>query len=134
MTAVGTSDGGEHLPTYRIADCSKTLPDLIRWAQIRLEDLFGVTNLSLIERAHLRHCVIRCAKSIELHWAMWEQRKVLRRTNIASVSTEAAFLWMHEVYGIDAPYCLADFEHTGGCASRLLSEWLRLERARSHLL
>lgn len=109
-----------------------TLAELIRFAERYIEDHFGVTDLTMIERAYLRHCVIKCAPSIEHAWTMYDLGQVSGR-QVPSIGGEPAWLWLIELYGVDASYIQAEFDRAGGVVSPEFYRCLQLQRQRSHL-
>ena len=124
---------GKNPPTFLIWGREYTLAKLIYFAERALKKRFGVCNLSIIERAHLRHSVLRVAESIENTWKMYEAGKISLE-QIPSFEEEAAWLWLNELYGVEPTFIKANLDRYGVSAPDPgFYKWLWLKREQSHL-
>ncbi len=122
--------------SYRTSIVSRdkcSLARCIQFAELGLRNIFGVKNLTIIERFYLKHCVIRIAESIDMQLKEHEEGK-LRAPTIPSLSAESAWLWVNKCYDVPIPTINRDIRQGFGCATPKFCAWLQLERLRRQLL
>jgi hypothetical protein len=71
----------------------------VKWAENRLEKVWGIKELSASEGVHLRNIVERLLPKIKEEKGLIEQRK-MSVDNGTEVEQEAGELWLFEMYGI----------------------------------
>lgn len=118
--------------TFVIGYRTRSIAQLLRIASGALEVQFGVRDLSVIEKVHLRNVVVQCATQVSEAWVLYEKGE-LRSSSIPNVGTESAWTWLHQVYGI--PYWTLYTETAIlGCCDWKFCCLIDRIRADSHLL
>ena len=110
----------------------RSLAKCIEFAEIGLRNIFGVKDLSIIERFHLKLCVTSVAESIDMQLQDHDKGN-LHSATIPSLFIECAWLWVHRCYGVDIP-TIDEMTKSAGCARPEFCAWLQLERVRAHLM
>ena len=104
-----------------------TLPDFIKSAKVELERLFGVSNLSVIEAAHLRRIVL---ESLDAFDDCLNHRPE-KHVQWINVDKEAAIRWVCECCDVSLDQIDRELKTTGK-AEQSFRAFLQLHRERAH--
>ncbi len=118
----------EPLRTYYVAAAGYrqlTLPELINWTKIWLDDKFRITNLSTSEGLILRHCVeetaMRSEDAIKSEVPLYNQGEFY---------IDAGYHFLQQAYGIDQH--LLDEVITGQPGCGAIAVWIENVRNEAH--
>ncbi len=109
---------------------SLSLSQLIEMTEVRLRTIYGVRNLSIIERWHLKRCCERIGSLLQAQWRQvnYNDRYLSR---IPTPYDEAAWMWVEEATKISSDV-LKQVIYRRGCLDRALYQWVLIDRIRAH--
>jgi hypothetical protein len=107
------------------------LSKLIDFATRELAAGYAITDLTIIERFHLKLCVIECARNIDSQMDALDRGEIRRQT-VPDPLHESIWMWLNRLYGVDSGVLRAEFNRMGGSISWELAQWVNIQRDRAH--